>query len=327
MFRRLAVTTVLAVTAVTASTALAVSDVATNAAGAGASGTPVSLVVPQGTAFSVLGYDCGGISEMSYVNGFDTATGYPSGDVYLKTVCSAGGRGGHSTTISAWVSTLWDFTGALVTYSKLSSAPTVNPTFTAFDGHGNEIYNSPPFAYLVLASGFVAAPRVAGVAPATAPQGSTVTITGTGFTNASAVAFGTHAPKSFTVTSDTSITAVAPAVRTGTVNVTVTGPGGTSAVNASDQFTFNLIPRVAAISPNHGTADGGTKVVVTGSNLTHPTEVAFGGLPAKFTVVSSSKLVAIAPPGADSGVTVDVTVTNTYGTSAVGPANAYLYTD
>jgi hypothetical protein len=323
MFRRLAVTSVLAVTTVTAAGALAASGLATSAA---AAGTPISLVVPQSTAFTVLGYDCGGIGEKPYVTGFDPSTGYPSGDVYLWTTCSAGGRGGHSTTFSAWVSTLWDFTGALVTYSKLATAPTVNPAFSAFDAHGNEIYNSPPFAYLALAAGFVPAPRVAAVSPVTAPQGSTVTITGTGFTNSTAVRFG-HVAASFTVTSDTSITAVAPAVASGLVNVFVTGPGGTSAVTTGDQFTFNLIPRVGALSPNHGTADGGTKVVITGSNLGHPTAVAFSGLPAKFTVVSGSKLVATAPPGPDSGVTVDVTVTNKYGTSAVGPANAYLYTN
>jgi hypothetical protein len=307
------------------SAALALSGVVSSAASASAS--PIALLVPQSTAFGVLGYDCGGIKEQPYTNGFDSTTGYPTGDAYLSTTCSAGGKGGHSTTISAWVSTMWDFTGALVTLSKLSVVPTVNPSFSALDAHGNEIYNSPPFAYLVLATGFIPAPRVAGVSPATAPQGTTLTISGTGFTNATAVMFGSSAAKSFTVTSDTSITAVTPSVRSGAVNVLVTGPGGTSAVNPSDQFTFNLIPRVGAISPNHGTADGGTKVTVTGANLGHPTEVAFGGVPAKFAVVRNTKLIAISPPGPDSGVSVDVTVTNTYGTSAISASDVYLYTN
>jgi hypothetical protein len=292
-----------------------------------ASGSPTSLVVPQSTAFTVLGYDCGGIRETPYVNGFDASSGYPTGDVYLWTTCSAGGKGGHSFTVSAWVSTTWDFTGALVTFAKLSATPTVDPTFSATDTHGNEIYNSTPFAYLLLAPGFIPAPRVAGVSPGTAPQGTTVTITGTGFTNATAVSFGQVAASGYTVVSDTSITAVAPAVRTGTVDVLVTGPGGPSAANPSDQFTFNLIPRVAAISPNHGTADGGTRVTITGANLGRATEVAFGGVPARIVLDRGTKLVAVSPPGPDSGVSVDVTVTNTYGTSAVSTANVYLYTN
>jgi hypothetical protein len=311
----------LVVAAALGSAALALTAVAT---GATATTSPVSLVVSQSTAFGVLGYDCGDIGEHAFTNGFDPTSGYPTGDVYIWTTCSAGGKGGHSVTFSAWVSTEWDFTGALVTLSKLASAPTINPTFSAFDAHGNAIYNSPPFAYLVLASGFVPAPRVAGVSPTTAPQGTAVTITGTGFTNARAVTFGRVASKSFVVNGDTSITAVTPAIRSGTVAVRVTGPGGTSTVNPSDHFTFNLIPRVGAISPNHGTTDGGTRVTITGANLTLTTTVAFGGLPAKFTVVKSA-LVAISPPGADSGVSVSVTVTNSYGTSALSPADVYLY--
>jgi hypothetical protein len=304
------------------SASIAQSGVVTVAASA--SSTPLSLVVPQSTAFGVLGYDCGDIGEQAYTNGFDRTSGYPTGDVYLSTTCSAGGRGGHSVRYSAWVSTEWDFTGALVTLSKLTTAPTVNPTFSGFDAHGNEIRNSPPFAYLVLASGFVPAPRVAGVLPTTAPQGTIVTISGTGFTGATAVTFGTVASKSFVVNSGTSITAVTPAINSGTVHVRVTGPGGTSAVNASDEFTFNLIPRVGAISPNHGTTDGGTRVTITGANLTHATTVAFGGVPARFTV-NKNGLIAISPPGPDSGVSVEVTVTNAYGTSAISPADVYLY--
>ena len=52
-----------------------------------------------------------------------------------------------------------------------------------------------------------------------------MTITGTGFTGATAVDFGTTAATNLTVVSDTQITATSPA-GTGTVDVTVTTPGG-----------------------------------------------------------------------------------------------------
>ena len=58
-----------------------------------------------------------------------------------------------------------------------------------------------------------------------AAGGTLVTITGTGFTSATAVDFGTMPATNFTVVSDNSITADSPA-GTGTVDVTVTTPGG-----------------------------------------------------------------------------------------------------
>jgi kumamolisin len=86
-------------------------------------------------------------------------------------------------------------------------------------------------------AGTSAAP-VAGVSPA---GGSTagsdcVTVTGSGFTGAAGVGFGTVSAAALTVDSDAQITAARPA-GTGTVDVTVTTPAGTSAASAADQFT------------------------------------------------------------------------------------------
>ena len=67
-----------------------------------------------------------------------------------------------------------------------------------------------------------------------------VSVTGTNFTGASSVHFGANAA-SFTVNSDTSITATGPA-GAGTVDVTVTTTGGTSATGAADQFTYSAGP-------------------------------------------------------------------------------------
>jgi hypothetical protein len=224
------------------------------------------------------------------------------------------------------VSATWDFTGALVTDAVLSVAPSVNPTLSVFDTHGNQLYNQSNRAYLVLAPGFVPAPRVAGVSTTSAPQGSTITITGTGFSAATAVHFGTHPAVSFSASGDTSISAVAPAVAAGAVDITVTGPGGTSAVTPSDRFTFTHTPRVAGLSPNRGTADGGTIVTIRGANLVGTTRVSFGGLPAHFKVINGTTITAVSAPGPDSGITVDVTVTSPYGTSAISPADRFLYT-
>ncbi|WP_406271461.1 ice-binding family protein [Nocardia sp. NBC_00881] len=76
---------------------------------------------------------------------------------------------------------------------------------------------------------YVAAPALTSISPTSGPVagGTTVTLTGTGFTGATWVTFGATPATSFTVVSATQITAVAPA-GTGTVLVTVTTVGGTS---------------------------------------------------------------------------------------------------
>jgi hypothetical protein len=86
-----------------------------------------------------------------------------------------------------------------------------------------------------------AAATVTGVSPGSGPVsgGTSVTIAGSGFAGATAVNFGSTAASSFTVNSDTSITATAPAATAvGTVDVTVTTPSGTSATSSADQFTY-----------------------------------------------------------------------------------------
>jgi IPT/TIG domain/Putative Ig domain len=87
---------------------------------------------------------------------------------------------------------------------------------------------------------YAVVPTVTAVGPAsgTVNGGTSVTITGTGFTGASAVDFGGVAA-TYTVNSDTSITAVTPASSAGTVDVTVTTAGGVSATSAADQFVFD----------------------------------------------------------------------------------------
>jgi hypothetical protein len=81
--------------------------------------------------------------------------------------------------------------------------------------------------------------RVTDVSPASGSEagGTTVTITGSGFTDAAAVDFGGTSATSMTVISDTQITATSPA-GTGTVHVTVITPGGRSATSTADEFSY-----------------------------------------------------------------------------------------
>ncbi len=102
-----------------------------------AEAAPTSLVLSQSAAFSILGHSCGGIQEKVYATGWNATTGDPVGDVYMSTRC---GRY-VITTYSAWASVTWGFSGSTVSYTKLSGTPTVNPTFSSYDAHGDHLYN------------------------------------------------------------------------------------------------------------------------------------------------------------------------------------------
>lgn len=174
-----------------------------------------------------------------------------------------------------------------------------------------------------------AAPAITSVAPntGTTAGGTLVTVSGSGFTGAMAVKFGSTVASSFTVISDSQLTATSPAGSAGTVDITVTTPSGTSSTGATDHFTYVAasVPTVTGVSPNTGTTTGGTSVTITGTNFTGATAVTFGGVAAtSFTVNSSTSITATSPPEATG--TVDITVTSQAGTSATSSSDHFTYT-
>ena len=170
---------------------------------------------------------------------------------------------------------------------------------------------------------FTYVPSVTGVSPSSGPAGggSVVTITGSGFTAASTVEFGTIAGTGVTFVSATQITATAPAEAVGPVDVTVTTSGETSAISSSDKFTY--LPSVTSISPSSGPAGGGSVVTIDGSGFTAASTVEFGTVAATgVTYVSATQITATAPAGA--GI-VDVTVTTSGETSATSASDQFTY--
>ncbi|MEU4862512.1 IPT/TIG domain-containing protein [Kitasatospora aureofaciens] len=156
-------------------------------------------------------------------------------------------------------------------------------------------------------------PVITSLTPTSGTAGTSVIISGSGFTGASSVHFGT-ASATFTVLSDGQIQATAPA-GSGTVQVTVTTPAGTS---NSAAFTYTVLPVITSLTPTSGTA--GTSVIISGSGFTGASSVHFGTASATFTVLSDGQIQATAPAG--SG-TVQVTVTTPAGTSN---SAAFTYT-
>ena len=117
-------------------------------------------------------------------------------------------------------------------------------------------------------------PSISGMDPTSGASGggTYVTIIGNGFTGATAVDFGPGNPSpSFTVNSSTSITAVDPAgtdpVGTNFVNVTVTGPNGTSTITSADQFNYITGPAITGLSTNSGSPAGGAGLFIYGQGF------------------------------------------------------------
>ena len=170
------------------------------------------------------------------------------------------------------------------------------------------------------------APVVTGVSPSSGPiaGGTTVTITGSNMTAASAVKFGTTNATNFNVDSATQITATAPAHAAGLVDVVVTNTAGDSPPVPGDGYTYIGVPTVTAVSPASGPVAGGTSVTITGTNLLAASAVKFGVTNAtSYNVDSDTQITVTAPAGA-AGLT-NVTVTTIGGTSATSAVDQYTY--
>lgn len=162
---------------------------------------------------------------------------------------------------------------------------------------------------------FVAGPTVSGISPTSGPTsgGTTVVITGTGFTGATAVSFGGTAATGFTVDSATQITASAPA-GTGTVDVRVTTPSGTSATSAADQFTYIPPPVANAVSATvaYGSSSNSITLNITGT----ATSVAIATAASHGTATASGASITYTPAAGYGGPdSFTYTATNASGTS------------
>ena len=163
-------------------------------------------------------------------------------------------------------------------------------------------------------------PKPSRVSPSSGTYETTVTITGKGFLGATGVRFGGVSATEFTVNSDTSITAKVPE-GAATGSITVINPsktGSGSRFTVTPPAGYPTITRVSTTS-----AAPGETITLTGTNFTGTTAVKFNGLnAASFSVASSTKITAVVPAGATSGV---VSVTNALGTTSSSSSLSIKY--
>ncbi|WP_263867172.1 IPT/TIG domain-containing protein [Curtobacterium oceanosedimentum] len=143
---------------------------------------------------------------------------------------------------------------------------------------------------------YTPAPNVSAVTPGTVQRGAqrTVTITGSGFTGASAVRFGATPAVSFVVVSDTRVTAVVPAdIPVGTVDTTVTNPSGTSATGDADRLVVTAATVVVAPATLPAAQVGvaySQQLSASGGNAPYRFAVTAGVLPAGLTLSEGGAL-------------------------------------
>ncbi len=173
-----------------------------------------------------------------------------------------------------------------------------------------------PASVLTDAFTYLATPVVAIAAdPATGPDsgGTTVTVTGSGFTGATGVTFDGVPGTGFVIVSDGEITVLSPAGPVGTVPLAVIDgdrtlvPGGFTYVGTQVTAT--------AVAPGAGPDSGGTPVTVTGTGFTGATGVTFDGVPGTDFVVVDDTTVAVTTPAGAAGP-ADVVVTDPAGNGA-----------
>ncbi len=167
-------------------------------------------------------------------------------------------------------------------------------------------------------------PVISAVSPSSGPVsggGQAVTITGTGLSGATVVKFGTVAGTDVIANKPgTKVTAVAPAESAGTVNISVTTPGGTA--TDSNAYTYTG-PVVTSVSPTSGPATGGKKVTIIGTNLEGATSVTFGSVAGTNVAVNSDGTKVVADTPAESAGTVSITIVTANGTVTVNAAYTF----
>lgn len=190
----------------------------------------------------------------------------------------------------------------ITAHTPAGAAGTVNVVVTNSSG----VASAAPLPYT-----FNPAPSLSAISPGASPLtgGASVTISGANFLPGAKVTFGGVAAASY-MTNSSTITATTPAEGAGQVTVVVTNPDGQA---ASAGFTYQQpAPTLSGMAPPSGSTNGGTTVVLSGSNFLPNPSVTFGGLPAMVTA-STPTAITVTTPAASAAGAVAVTVTNSDG--------------
>jgi hypothetical protein len=166
-----------------------------------------------------------------------------------------------------------------------------------------------------------AKPVVSVIAPLEDEIGAEVLIIGSNLASATGVGFG-NAPSAIIAQTDTELlTIVPPGISPGPVEVTVTGPGGTS-----NSLSFNVLPTVPFDPTTHPVIDevvaaqniAGELLLLRGNNFSAASTVKFGAVEAEV-LTATAKVLAVKIPESLSVASYTIKVRNAIGTSEGKP--------
>ncbi|MFK3979983.1 IPT/TIG domain-containing protein [Micromonospora sp. NPDC050397] len=273
--------------------------------------TPAGEVGPAAVVVSTSSGDSDSLGYTYLADGSDavvtnlTPTSGPTAGGTLVTITGTGFTGATGVTFDGTPGTSFTVNPAGTTITVMSPAndagpATVNLVFPAGTAA------APVFTYV--------APTITDIVPDQGPTsgGTSVTITGTGFTGATGVTFGGNLGTNLVVNpGGTSLTVTTPAGPVGPVDVVVllAGPDAT----APDGFTYVLAaPTISDLDPDQGPTTGGTTVTVDGSGFVPGgtiVNICGRSLPASSVTVSPDglSLTFVTPPCGSGNTTVTVT--------------------
>lgn len=142
--------------------------------------------------------------------------------------------------------------------------------------------------------------------PALGPEtgGTTVTILGSNFGPGTWVNFGSSLATDVEIVDSETLRAVTPGGSPGVVDVIVTSPLGNS---GALEFTYTEVLNLDGVTPNNGSTDGGTVIIIDGSGFLPGTVVNVGATPATNVTINEDGTLSALTPAGNAG-TVDITV-------------------
>ena len=255
--------------------------------GAGSTTGPIRVTTPSGTVLSTTDFLVG---VQPTITSF-TPTSGPVGTVV--TINGTNFTGAQSASFNNTTSDNFSIINATQVTARVAPGSTTGRIRVT----GFSVFAISATDFTVTAP--TAAPTIASFTPSSGPVGTSVTITGTNFTNATGVSFNNVAAASFVVNSATQITAtVAAGSSTGAIRVTTAGGTATSATN----FTVSAAaPTITSFTPSSGSV--GTTVLISGTNFSNASAVSFNNVSATgFLVNPAATLIQVnVPAGATTG--------------------------
>lgn len=230
----------------------------------------------------------------------------------------------------------------------VSTAPSLPLTSSKATAYNICIYGTANSNALLGSAKYTAYPVptiTAANAPASGPAAgsNSVIVTGTNFTKAAVVKFGTFTSPKVTVAADgLSLTAVAPAQPAGAVAISVTTEGGTNPTPATATWDDYTYVNAITVTPSFGDGTAGNVITVSGVGFTNAMNTTTNAAAAVvFTragmiaatddiakctaiqVISDNEMTCTAPALTAANVGAFIVVVTTDDTSATGGTSAY----